>query len=309
MTNKYLGVDPMLTSVAIAYTNGSYIADKIFLPFPVKKQSGKHFVYDRGRFRVNDTRRSTGSNSNEVTLKLTTGGTYYAEDHVLKQFVADEDVDNAITPTDPYMDATENTTDMLMVDREKSLADYMASTTNLTQNTTLAGTDQWSDFNNSDPFDDIETGKSAIKSSVFIKPNTLILGQQVYDKLKHHPDLLERVKYSQKGVITIDLLKELFEVDNVLIGDSGYNSATEGQTDSMSYIWGKHAWLAYINPQFRGKALTFGVHYTWKQMQVERLRGSDEEDRKGTYIRVGNYYYDQLAVSVECAYLIKNAVA
>lgn len=309
MPNQYLGVDPMLTNVAIAYKNEEYIADKIFLPVKVKKQSGKHFTYDRARFRPTDTERGSGSASNEVTLSLSTGTSYFCEDHALKQFVPDEDVANAITPTTPYVDATENVVERIMVDKEKALADYMANTSNLTQNTTLSGTDQWSDYSNSDPFDDIETAKETIHQSIFIKPNTLILGIQVYNKLKHHPDLLDRVKYSQKGVMTVDLLKELFEVENVLIGGAGYNSATEGQTDSMSYIWGKHAWLAYVNPQFRGKAITFGVHYNWKTMKVERLRGSNEEDRKGTYVRVGENYYDQLAVAVSAAYLIKNAVA
>ncbi len=307
--NRYLGVDPMLTNVAIAYSNEAYIADKIFPEFAVKKQSGKHFIYDKGRFRINDSLRAAGSNSNEVTLNLTTGSAYFCDDHALRQFVPDEDVDNAITPTTPFIDATENATDMLSVSKEKALADYMANTGNLTQNTTLSGTDQWSDFSNSDPFTDIETAKATVHASIFKKPNVLILGKQVYDKLKHHPDLLDRVKYSQKGVITIDLLKELFDVDYVLIGAAGYNSAAEGQTDSMSYVWGKNAWLCYIAPKITKKMVTFGLTYTWKKKKVEKLRGTDEEDRKGTYVRIGNMYYDQQAVTVLAAYLIKNAIA
>lgn len=309
MANKYLGVDPMLTNVAISYGNEDYIADKIFPEFSVKKQSGKHFVYDKGRFRINDTLRAAGSNSNEVTLNLTTGTAYFCDDHALRQFVPDEDVGNAITPTSPFIDATENVTDMMLVSKEKALADYMANTGNLTQNTTLSGTDQWSDFSNSDPFTDIETAKSTVHASIFKKPNVLILGKQVYDKLKHHPDLLDRVKYSQKGIITIDLLKGLFDVDYVLIGAAGYNSAAEGQTDSMGYIWGKHAWIAYISPKIAKKMVSFGLTYTWKKKKVERMRGTNEEDRKGTYVRVGDAYYDQQAVTVLAAYLIKNACA
>lgn len=309
MANKYLGVDPMLTNVAIAYKNSEYIADKIFPMLPVKKQSGKHFVYDKGRFRVGESLRAEGANSKEVTLKLTTGTTYFAEDHSLKQFVTDEDRDNAITPTTPMVDATENVKDMLDVSREYALSSYMSSTSNITNNTTLSGTTQWSDYSNSDPFSDIETAKESIHSTLFVKANTLVLSQQTYNALKHHPDLLDRVKYSQKGVMTVDLLKELFDVDFVLIGGAGYNSATEGQTDSMSYIWGKNAWLLYINPKTTGKMVTFGMTYTWKKMQVERLRGTDEEDRKGTYVRAGNHYYDQQIVSTDAAYLIKNAVA
>jgi hypothetical protein len=309
MANQYLGVDPMLTNVAIAYGNDEYIADKIFKPFKVKKQSGKHFVYDQARFRVNDSLRAAGGNANEVTLKLTVGSAYFCDDHALRQFVTDEDKDNAITPTDPFIDATENVRDMLLVSKEKALADWMANTANLTQNTTLTTTDQWSDFNNSDPFDDIQTAISTIHAAIFQRPNTLILGKQTYDKLKHHPDLLDRVKYSQKGVLTKELMKELFDVDNVIIGAAGYNSATEGAADSMSYLWGKHAWLAYIAPKTTRKMITLGLTYAWKKMVVEKMRGEDEQDRRGTYVRVGDDYFDQKSVAVACAYLIKNAIA
>jgi len=299
----------MLTNVAIGYTNDDYIAEQLLPTFPVAKQSGKHFIYDRGRFRNVPNKRGTGSPSNEVTLKLTTGLPYFCEDHALKQFVPDEDVKNAITPTDPFQDATENVTDLHFVNREIETAAMLTSTSNLTQNTTLSGTSQWSDFSNSDPIKDIRTGKQTIHAAIHKNPNTLVMGRQVWDKLIDHPAFLERVKYSQLGVMTADLMARIFEVDRILVGQAGKNTATEGQTDSMSYIWGKDAFLAYIAPKVQPKMITLGLTYTWEQMQVERMRGTDEEDRKGTYIRVGNFYYDENIIAASAAYLIKTAVA
>jgi hypothetical protein len=136
-----------------------------------------------------------------------------------------------------------------------------------------------------------------------------MLGKQVWDKLKHHPAFLERVKYSQKGVISADLLASLVGVDRVIIAAAGKNTAVEGQSDSMSYIWGKNAVLAYVNPRLGKKTITLGLTYQWKTRKVERLRGADEEDRKGTYVRVGNHYYDQNIVAASAGYLVKNAVA
>ena len=309
MANKYLGVDPMLTNVAIAYENDAYIADQIFPMFKVAKQSGKHFVYNQARFRVNDSLRGTGSPSNEVTLSLTVGSAYFADDHALSMSVADEDVDNAITPTDPFVDATEFLMDQHMVSREVELAAMLADTAVLTQNTTLSGTSQWSDSTNSDPIANIETAKQTIHAAIHKMPNTLILGKQVYDKLKHHPAVLERIKYSQKGIITPDLLASLFEVERVLIGGAGKTTSAEGQTETTGYIWGKHAILAYIAPSVKPKMLTLGMTYTWKVLKTERLRSSVEEDKKVTKVRVGDWYYDQKLVSASAGYLIKNAVA
>jgi hypothetical protein len=57
--------------------------------------------------------------------------------------------------------------------------------------------------------------------------------------------------------------------------------------------------------------ITFGFTYVWngKRLQIEKFRGTNEEDRKGTYVRAGNYYYDQNLVSTEAADFIQNAVA
>jgi hypothetical protein len=105
------------------------------------------------------------------------------------------------------------------------------------------------------------------------------------------------------------MVASLFEVDRVIVAGAGYNTSKEGQTDTMSYIWGKNGILAYIAPRIQPKLMTLGLTYTWQQMQTERMRGTDEEDRKGTYIRVGNHYYDENLVSASAGYLIKNIVA
>lgn len=300
----------MLTDIAIGYKNQNYIASRIFPDLPVAKQSGKHFVYDQGQFRLIETRRGQGGRSKEVSHNITTGSAYFAEDHALKEFVADEDVENNVqTRRDPFIDATENIQSMLDVAREKELADALSDTAVLTQNTTLSGTSQFSDYGNSSPFSVIETAKQTIHSNLFVAPNTMILGKQAWDKLKLHPALIERFKYTSDTPISPAQAASLFEVQNIIIAENGYNTSVEGQTDAMSYIWGKHIWLAYIETNPGPKTITLGFNYRWKSREVKRLRGVDEEDRQGTYVRVGKDYYDQKLVSATAGYLIKNAVA
>src|SRR4051794_25748932 len=238
MTNRYQGVDPILTNVAIGYSNDAYIASKLLPALPVNFQTGKHWVYNQGRFRNTPAKRATGAKSGEVELTLTTGNPYFCEDHALKQLVADEVVENAITPTDPYTDATENVSEMLMIGREVEAATLLTSTANITQNTTLSGTSRFDDYSNSDPFATLETGRQTIHSATHLMPNTLVMGKQVWNKLKYHPAFLERIKYTQRGQVTPEIAAALFEVDQILIGAAGYNNTKEGQTDSMSYIWG-----------------------------------------------------------------------
>src|SRR5687767_9180135 len=113
--NRYQGVDPILTDVSLGYTNAAYTADLLLPTRPVTTQSGKHFIYDKGRFRSEDSMRGPGSRANEVTHSITTGLTFFCEDHALKEFVPDEDVMSAPAGVDPYVDATENVTEKLLV--------------------------------------------------------------------------------------------------------------------------------------------------------------------------------------------------
>lgn len=298
-------VDPALSNVSIRYTNDVFIADEVFPTVKVAKQTGKYYVYDKSNLRIDKTNRAAGSGANEVDFGVSPSGTFSCDDHALKGFVADEIQDQADAALNPLVDETETITEKLLLDRENKLATSLADTAVMTQNTTLSGTSQWSDYSNSSPVNDIRTARTTIHQNTFKKPNTLILGKQVFDQLTEHPEIIERIKYSQLGVVTAELLARIFQVEKVLIGEAGANTAVEGQTDSLSYVWGKHAIVAYISPKVSIKMVTLGLTFTYGERQVKRWR---DEDREGTYVRVGKDNYDQKVVAAQAGYLIKNAV-
>lgn len=298
-------VDPALSNISIKYTNDSFIADLMLPMLKVGKQTGKYYIYDKANLRINKTTRAAGSAANEIDFGVAPTGTFICDDHALKGFVVDEVQDQADAALNPLIDETETVTENLMLDRENNAATLLTSTANLTQNTTLSGTSQWSDYSNSDPIGDVRTARTTIHSNTFKKPNTLTMGKQVWDMLAEHPQIIERVKYSQLGVMTIELVARIFQVDTVLIGEAGSNTAVEGQTDSLSYIWGKHVIVSYISPVVRIKMITLGLTFTYNTRIVKRWR---DEDREGTYVRVGNDNYVQKIVAAAAGYLIKNAV-
>lgn len=297
--------DPILSNVSVAYKNAKYIAELILPIVGVKTKTGSFYKFDKSKFRKVPTLRGAGASAREVGYGLSKSTAYVSKDHALKELVPNEFKDEAESPLSPEMDASENVTERLLIEKEYDLAAYMANTGNLTNNTTLAGTDQWSDYANSDPIDDVEVGIESVRSKIFLPANTLILGQQVYNKIKHHPDIIERVKYSGFGKVTADILAELFDVDRVIIGAAGRNTAVEGQTDSLDYIWGKHAWLAYITPRPAKNSVSFGYHFQYRKRKSDKWY---DEDREGTFVRVHDHYTREI-ITVDAAYLIKNAVA
>lgn len=299
-------IDPALSNVSVKYTNESFIADLIFPTLKVSKQTGKYYIYDKSNLRRDNSNRAAGSPSNEIDFGLSLSGVFSCDDHALKGFVADEIQDQAEAALNPLIDETETITEKLMLDRENALATLITNSANITQYVTLSGTTQWSDYSNSDPIGDVRTGRTTIHTNTFKKPNTMVMGKQVFDMLIEHPAIIERIKYSQLGVVTAELLARVFQVEKILVGEAGQNTAAEGQTDSLSYVWGKHVVLAYINPKIGLKSLTLGITFTYAMRQVKRWR---DEDREGTYVRIGQDNYVQKLIAAACGYLIKDAVA
>lgn len=298
-------VDPALSNVSIKYSNDTFIADSIFPIVRTAKQTGKYYVYDKSNLRINSTDRAAGSGANEVDFGLSTAA-FSCDDHALKEFIADEIQDQADAALNPLVDATENITEQLLLDREQRLSTLLNSGTNIPNGVTLSGTSQWSDYVNSDPIGDIRLARTTVHQNTFKKPNTIVMGKQVFDMLIEHPEIVERVKYSQLGVISNELLARVLQVEKILVGEAGSNTAKEGQTDALSYVWGKFVVVCFVAPQVRLKQITLGYTFTYAQRQVKRWR---DEDREGTYVRIGQDNYQMVIVSSGAGYLIQTAIA
>lgn len=297
-------VDPALSQVSIAYKNDEYIAEMLFPVARVSKSVGKYYIYDKSSLRRNKTDRAIGAKANEVEYGLSTDS-YSTKDHALKEPVPFEIMEQADAALNPEVDATESVTEMLLIDKEVALATSMQSTATITQNVTLSGTDQWSDFDNSDPFDDIRTAITTVQKAIGRRQNTLVLGQQTFDKLADHPDLVDRVKYTSKDSLTAEMIAKIFNLKQCIIGSAVYNTANEGQTDSLDFIWGKHAWVCYIPETVKLKQVAFGFTITRGNREVEKW---DDTDAKSRYVRAHDEYVQKFVAAAAC-YLIKNAVA
>ncbi|MBK4723429.1 hypothetical protein JJL56_31760 [Azospirillum sp. YIM DDC1] len=88
----------------------------------------------------------------------------------------------------------------------------------------------------SDPIGVISKYKDRVAEQTGYEPNTLTLGRATKRVLKQHPDIIGKIQYTQKGIITDALLAELFEVERILTPSAIYNTAKEGATDNLTFI-------------------------------------------------------------------------
>ena len=298
--------DAILSNVSEMYRNAKYVGLEMLPVVSVKKESDKYYKYNSkaDRFRVPNNLRAPKSDSKTIDWKVTTD-TYSCNEYALNDLIDDREKNNADKPLNLKVDTVEFLTDVNALAQEKRVVDLLTDETVLTNYTALTGTDVWSDYTESDPVGDIETGKETIHGKIFRYPNTLLLGVQVYNQLKHHPDVIDRFKYTSKGIITAAMLADLFGVEKVIIGAAGYNTANEGQTASYSYLWGKNAILAYVESKPGLKKFSLG--YTFK-VGKNRTRTARIETKHSDWYEVSQIQ-DEEIVSVDCGYLIKTAIA
>src|SRR5512139_2324263 len=195
-------VDQLLTILSHAYMNEAenYIADKVFPVIPVRKQSARIAKYTKADwFRDEAALRSPGTESAGTGFTVDTTDTYFCDNFAVHKDIADEVRENTDAPYDPDLEATMLVTDRLLLRREIAFAtDFMTTSVWATDSNKVAA--PWSDYGTGDPISDVETGKDTIHKVTAREANKIVIGREVWSKLKHHPDFIERIKYTQRGV-------------------------------------------------------------------------------------------------------------
>lgn len=255
-------LDQPLNNVSVGYVNDDYFAEKLFPPVSVKQRSGRYWVFGKEKFHRYETIREPKAESREIAPWSLSNSPYFCNDHSLKDSISDEEragADNA----DLEITTVQNLTDAILLDLEIRVMNLILGPASGLPNVSLAGTSQWSDFVNSDPIAAVEAQKIVIKQSIAKTPNTLAVSYPVYSILRQHPKIIDRFKYSQVGILQADHLKSVFDVDNFWVMGAEYDTANEGQSPNLQFVWGKTALLAYIPPSPQRLQPALGYTFRW----------------------------------------------
>ena len=205
-TQSAVHTDAILTNISVAYMQQQdhFIAGKVFPVVPVQKHTDLYYIYPKNDwFRDEMARRADSTESAGSGYGLSTGS-YRCDVWALHKDIGYQTRANTDSPLNPDRDATQFLTQRGLLRQEiQWVTDYFATSVWATDKAGGAnggGGDftYWSDYTNSDPINDIEAGKETILSNTGFLPNTLTMGYQVFRKLKYHPDLVDRFKYTSK---------------------------------------------------------------------------------------------------------------
>src|SRR5215831_19228662 len=231
-TQSDLHVNVPLTNVSVAYMQdkAQFIADKVFPRVPVQKQSDIYWKYTKSDWRRTDVqKRAPGTESAGVGWKLDTGQ-YFAEVWAVHKDIDDQVRANADSNWRLDSDATNFVTNQLLLRRDLDWNAKFFGTglwgTDLTGVASAPSAGQFLQWNqaSSDPISQFASLQTNFVLQSGRKANTLVLGADTIIALKNHPAIIDRIKYTQRGVVTTDLLASLFDVERILVS---YASVTQ----------------------------------------------------------------------------------
>ncbi|MFH0957857.1 MAG: phage capsid protein [Pseudomonadota bacterium] len=311
MSNKSaFPITPELTAVALAYRNKNHIADAVLPRVLVGSQTFKYFKFDKGQLlTIPDTKVGRTSSPNKIEFRATEVESS-THDYGLEDPVPNSDIINAPANYSPLMYATEGLTDLIALDREKRASDlvFNASNYDAACKRTLATSEQFNDFIASDP---LEVILNALKSMI-MRGNIMVIGRDVFTMLCRHPKVVKTVNRNSgdSGVARREEIAQIFELEQVLVGESWYNTSNKGQDVVLGSIWGKHIALLYRDLVAKGQRSrpTFGITAQFGS----KIAGSEYDKsiglRGGEMVRVGESVKEVICAN-DLGYFIENAVA
>ncbi len=305
-------VDVPMSNLSIAYVQSDVasVVARMTSPIPVQNQSNYYATYTKNQWFQDEAQlRSPATES--AGSDFTVGKElYYCEEYAFHKDIPDEIRNNADAPFRVDNDARRFVDTKLLLKRDILLQDAIFKD-GVWATDVVGATDfvKWSEYGTSVPNQDTEDARDAIHSITAEEITHFLIGRQCWRSIKFHPTLIEKIKYTQKGVLTTDLFAALLEIPQIVIGSSIKATNVEGATEAYSYIYGKHGLFLHSNPRPSLLTATAFLSFIWarqgRSVTVRRLRNEWKR-----FDRIEGYFnIDHRIVGTDLGYYMQDLVA
>lgn len=316
-TRSDVHVNAPLTQISIAFLQdmAGFVSRKAFPSVPVKKQSDRYYKYDKKQWFRSDAKiRAPGTESAGSGFTVDNTPTYYCDVRAVHKDVDDQLRANADQVIDPDRDATEFVTRDIALEAELDwAATYFTSGiwTGTTTGTDVTPGTKW-DAASSTPIEDMRAQIRSVQAKTGFKANLAVLAPNVWDVLQDHPDFLDRIKYTQKGIVTTDLLANVLGLMGVLVAEAIADAADEGVAENLGFIFSDSVLLLYAAERPSLMHPSAGYTFAWTGlfgsnaagMRISRFR---MENLKADRVE-GESAYDHKLIAPECGAMLLNVL-
>lgn len=270
LKDTYAGVDPILTTLAQGYmlpeTNiANFIAPVVDTP----TRAGRTLRFGKEAFAVNDYRRAYGTNIPAVQSRFDSDP-YALEQEVIAWELPEEVIENAgegPAQVDLRAIETRNAMSRLMNAYEVSVADEIAVAGNYEPATAngiglsyanwaaydaaatglgmATGPAKWADAT-ANPITDVLNWKRAVSNHIGIRPNSMVMGSAVFDRLLTTETILDRIQFTTADSIDVDVIARYFGLERgIRVAEGRKLSDT---TAELEHVFPENAVLLFYSP-------------------------------------------------------------
>ncbi len=201
---------------------------------------------------IEDTRRAPKGTYKRGDFEWTTDS-YATEDHGVEEVLDDRILAMYGSEILAEQIHAQRAINRVLLAFENAVAAAVFNTSTWTGSTltTACGT-VWDTIASATPIVNIDAAIEKCKASSGAKPNTLILTDYALRKLKRTDEISDLLKYSgrddPKNFGVLSGLRELLDLENILVADGFKNASNEGQDASFSRLWNTtRAMVCHVN--------------------------------------------------------------
>jgi hypothetical protein len=272
-TTSAVHVDRPLTNISVAYARSiGFVGRSVFPTVPVTNKSDVFFKYDKGDWLREEAEvRAPGTESAGGGFNITEGN-YSAKVYAFHKDLDDQTIANADSPLNLRQDATRYATRKVVMQSERDwAASFFTAGVWGTNKAGVAATPtgdqflQW-DQSGADPIGNVTGVGLDIEAGTGYLPNVGVAQARVLRGIKENADVIDRIKYTQTGIVTMDLIAAAFDLDAIIKASAVSNTANEGATASVDYMLDKGFLLAYRAPSASLAEPSGGYSFVWTGM-------------------------------------------
>ena len=299
-----LRINAYLSEVARGYSNNAFVAQNLFPTIYSEKEQINIFEFNKEAFQIYDTERAIRANSNVIAPKGFKKHSATLAEHDLS-YPIDYREEQEAEKVRLQLHAKNVVTQGLQLKHEKACADLAQDVNSYaTENKILLSGSSCFNHKDSDPQGVVDDAKDAVSKKIGQDPNTMIIGQDAWRALKRNVSLRSLISNNTNKIITLEHLKEFFEVENIFIGKSIFTN----EKGEFVRIWKDNIVLAFV-PNLGTSRTEYDPSYAYTVRKKDALNIDEysKEGNKVKYIRATDIYTPFL-VGAEAGYLISNVV-
>lgn len=301
--SKLRVVDPVLTNLAVGYSNEQFVGDQLMPFVPVDKEGGKIPLFGKEHFKVYATERALRAKSNRINPEDIGSVDVALDEHDLEYPIDYREEAESAFPLQAR--ATHTVVEGIRLRHEAMVADMAQNPANYAvgNKVALSGASQFTD-DASDPEGVVSDAKAAVRSKIVKEPNTLVIGYAAWRVLKRHPQLKAILSDTRPRLVQIADLREIFEIEHIVVGRAVKANDAGVTTD----LWGDNLVLAYV-PRASGDRSPYEPSYGYTlRKKGNPVVDTRTEDGKIELIRNTDIFRPFL-LGADAGYLISNTNA